>query len=155
MTLPRRQPRRGSPGLMVMTSGRCWTRRTDVGALRCWCAGSKAWHPLAPSWVPLPTPEQVKDAGVHELLLVMVVEAGGVAVYGGCGRLPHTFYAKLVWNSFDEPLGSGRHWSRCPLVSLWLLLEEFHTPALRRGNLDIIFTTPRIRLGTPRTQRLA
>ena len=28
-TLPRRQPRRGSPGLMVMTSGRCWTRCTD------------------------------------------------------------------------------------------------------------------------------
>ena len=25
------------------------------------CTGSRAWHPLTPSWVPLPSPGQVKD----------------------------------------------------------------------------------------------
>ena len=33
-----------------------------------WCTGSRAWHPLAPSWVPLPTPRQVKHTGFHGIL---------------------------------------------------------------------------------------
>ena len=44
--------RRGSAEL-----GCCW-----------WCTGSRAWHPLAPSWVPLPTLGQVKKTGVHGIL---------------------------------------------------------------------------------------
>ena len=40
------------------------TRRgsAELGCCR-WCTGSRAWHPLVPSWVPLPTPEQVQYTG--------------------------------------------------------------------------------------------
>ena len=37
------------------------TRRGNAETFSCWrCMGSRAWHPLASSWVPLPTPGQVK-----------------------------------------------------------------------------------------------
>ena len=42
------------------------TRRGSAEPGRCWwCTGSRAWHPLASSWVLLPTPGQVKHTRVH------------------------------------------------------------------------------------------
>ena len=48
---------------------------------------------------------------------------------------------------FLGALVSGSHSPRCSYVSLWLLVEEFHTPAARRGNLDIISRNPSFSAG--------
>ena len=82
-------------------------------------------------------------------------EAGGSCRLWRLWKSSTHFLREAGLEKFNEPLGTGSHSSWCPLFSLWSLLEEFHTPALCCGNLDIISTTPRIRLGTLRAQCLA
>ena len=62
----RRSARGGTACARTAPSG---TRRGSAELGCCWwCTGSRAWHPLAPSWVPLPTPGQVKYTGVLHVL---------------------------------------------------------------------------------------
>ena len=74
----RRSARGGTACARTAPSG---TRRGNAEFGLCWwCTGSRAWHPLAPSWVLLPTPGQVKKTGVLYL--------PGVWRFCSCSRCP-------------------------------------------------------------------
>ena len=80
-----------------------------------------------------------------------VVMQWQVPLQGGCLRWRwknSTYFLREagLW-IFLGALVSGSHSPRCSYVSLWLLVEEFHTPAARRGNLDIISTNPSFSAG--------
>ena len=100
--------------------------------------------------MPLPTPGQVKHTGVHcvkfqDKWLGAVVMQWQVPLQVGClrrlGKNSTYFLREAGWILL-RALVSGSHSPRCLHVSPLLLSEEFHIPAARRENLDIISTRP-------------
>ena len=74
-----------------------------------------------------------------------------VPLQGGCLRRRwknSTYFLREagLWICLRS-LVSGSHSLRCSYISPWLLMEEFHTPAARRENLDIISTNPSFSAG--------
>ena len=68
--------------------------------------------------------------------------AAGELVYGGCGRIPDTFYAQLDSGYFYEPMVSVSQLPRCSHVSLQVLSKEFHPPDARREKFGHYFYKP-------------
>ena len=64
------------------------------------------------------------------------------AVYGGCGRIPDTFYAQLDSGYFYEPMVSVSQLPRCSHVSLQVLSKELHPPDARREKFGHYFYKP-------------
>ena len=128
------------------------TRRGSAEPCRCWwCTGSRAWHPLAPSWVPLPTPGQVKQTGVQGVQFQdkWLMACGHVVAGSAAGELSTEAVEEFhilstrSWtlDIFDEPMLSGSHLPRCSHVSL-RFLSEFHPPAARREKVGHYFYKP-------------
>ena len=105
------------------------TRRGNTELCVCWwCRGSRAWHPLAPSWVPLPTLIQEKHTGVHGQLLDEVVEAGGHGRLRRPERILHTSTWSWTLEIFNEPLVSCSHPRDMPFSSPWKSGHYSHKP---------------------------
>ena len=111
---------------------------------------------------PLPTPGQVKHTGGHggqgfgipKTLSGATQHVAGIGrwlvpcscsgrfsckvlVYGGCGRIPHSFYAQLASGYFFRARGIWQS-----LVLVLTRMGEFHTPAARREKLGHYFYKP-------------
>ena len=95
------------------------TRRGRTEPCGCWgCKETRAWHPLAPSWVHLPSPGQVKDTGdmvVASLVLALSLLCCGVGGFwkSCCGL---GFYVPLVpgrGNPEDFILGNPAAFAAC------------------------------------------
>ena len=106
------------------STGTRWTRLTPSGTRRgrisraCWgCKESRAWHPLAPSWVPLPSRGQDKRYRRN-------VVASPVVFAASLGCACQTEYMFFVyggyWVNFTHILVSGSH-----VLGVWMLLEKF------------------------------
>ena len=118
-----------------------------VAALSWWCPGSRAWHPLAPSWVPLPTPGQVKDTGVRAFRLPLRLWKNSTYFLRAVLRYSHltldfisTSSLQLAgtWPGVHAPFYGGfRRNFRCYLrgdcaraVRTWKSGHDFHVPSL-------------------------
>ena len=165
---PRRQPMAAPPGLMTAATLGRWllTRRKPrsgstcalapaVGALSRAVAGGARGQGLGIPWRLLGCPCRLRGRlNILESTVSSsrtsgwgpVVMQWQVPLQGGCLRRRwknSTYFLREAGLCiFLRALVSGIHSPMCSYISPWLLMEEFHTPAARRENLDIISTNP-------------
>ena len=88
----------------------------------CWCLGPGAWHPLDPSWVPLPVPgagkifwgNRVRGLASLDLLLGAFPWCASTTDHGSCGGVSACAYCRGTDRGMPVPQimpvrGGGQH----------------------------------------------